>query len=262
MAALESAWSWIGPLVGQGPFIVLGLVLVGLLERRWPARRHANYVPRQLLRDAGAFVVVALLSKVIDPSVHFAGAALLEARPALPDATPVWLDAIGVVLLGDFLQYWVHRAMHRSAFLWRTHRWHHEPRMLTALAGYRGSVLHRLLFAGAAIVIPALVVDLRDPVALGVIVALNLGHDLFIHANLPIRLGPLARVVATPDWHRIHHGADPALHGANLGARLVIWDRLFGTYVGVDEVEEEFPLGVDASDVADPKGRVRVIVGV
>lgn len=249
-------------LVGNGPWIVLGLFVVMALERAWPARRHEGYWPRQLLRDVGAFAVVAACSKLIDPGLSWAGLELSVLRPTWPTATPVALKALGVIVVGDFLQYWAHRAMHAQAALWRAHRWHHEPRMLNALAGYRGSVIHRLLLATTGLLIPALIFDLADPLVLGAIAAVSLAHDLFIHANLPITLGPLGAVVASPSWHRVHHGADRALHGANFGARLVIWDRLFGTHVPTSAVPEEFELGVVDAGVAGLWGRVRVVLGV
>lgn len=233
-------------LAGMGPFIVLGLALVALLERRWPARRYDGYWRRAFWRDAGAFVVVAACSKLVDPALRWADAELAAlVAGAWSAPLPVALKVAGCLVLGDLLQYWVHRAMHASRALWRTHRWHHAPKMLTALAGYRGSVLHRLLFGAAALLIPALVFDLREPVALSVLAAINVAHDLFIHANLDVRLGPLERVFATPRWHRVHHGLDRALSGSNFGARFTVWDRLFGTYRAPEDAPEGFELGID-----------------
>lgn len=233
-------------LAGTGPFIVLGLALVGLLERRWPARRYDGYWKTAFWRDAGAFVVVACCSKLVDPVLRGADAELAAlAAGAWSAPVPGAVKVAGCLVLGDFLQYWVHRAMHASRLLWRTHRWHHAPRMLTALAGYRGSILHRLLFGVAALVIPALVFDLRDPAALSVLAAINIAHDLFIHANLDVRLGPLEHVFATPRWHRLHHGVDRALSGSNFGARFTFWDRLFRTYCAPEEAPEGYELGLD-----------------
>ena len=38
------------------------------------------------------------------------------------------------------------------------------------------------------------------------------------------------RVLVTPEFHRIHHAADPCLGNANFGVVFSVWDMAFGTY--------------------------------
>src|SRR5206468_6475948 len=47
---------------------------------------------------------------------------------------------------------------------------------------------------------------------------------------LRLPLGPLARVVAGPQLHRIHHTVEARHLDRNLAAFFPLWDQLFGTY--------------------------------
>ena len=50
-----------------------------------------------------------------------------------------------------------------------------------------------------------------------------------MHTTVVRRLGPLEWVLMTPSHHRVHH--DRRVH-KNYGGLLIVWDRLFGTFVG------------------------------
>jgi hypothetical protein len=43
-------------------------------------------------------------------------------------------------------------------------------------------------------------------------------------------------VLNTPAWHRVHHACNPQYIDRNYAGVLVIWDRLFGTFVPEEEV--------------------------
>ena len=46
-------------------------------------------------------------------------------------------------------------------------------------------------------------------------------------------------VFNTPSHHRVHHGRNPRYLDANYAGILIIWDRMFGTFVA--ELEEDRP---------------------
>jgi lathosterol oxidase len=52
----------------------------------------------------------------------------------------------------------------------------------------------------------------------------------FIHSNLRFELAPLARFLATPQFHHWHHGAGPDAVDVNFAVHLPLIDRLFGTH--------------------------------
>ena len=51
------------------------------------------------------------------------------------------------------------------------------------------------------------------------------------------KLGWLEKIFNTPSHHRAHHGSNPIYLDKNYGGILIIFDRLFGTFV--EETEEE-----------------------
>jgi sterol desaturase/sphingolipid hydroxylase (fatty acid hydroxylase superfamily) len=263
-------WRWIhldarllGWLLGNGGWILLGLAFAVVIERLRPARRYESYWPRQFFRDAGAFAVVSLWSKVLGPLVGWANAQLGFLRPGLWEGRlPLAVKIAAVLLVSDFLEYWLHRGMHSYArgvrLLWRTHRWHHEPRALTALAGYRGSAIQRLLFA-ACYLVCVVAFNLHEPLGIAILTCINEGHQIYAHANIDLELGPLSWLIATPRWHRVHHARDGRLQGSNFGQHFTFWDRLFGTFTPPAQAQGDFPLGIDETA---PPSRIRVSVGV
>lgn len=52
-----------------------------------------------------------------------------------PHGWPIWLQALLMILEVDLLRYWLHRAAHENATLWRLHAVHHSCR--TRLARMR-----------------------------------------------------------------------------------------------------------------------------
>jgi len=248
-------------MLGDGVWILPGLVFITILEATRPARPPGSYWREQFLLDAGAFAVVALTSKALRPAMDALSSHFSFLRPSTWEGwLPLWAKVVLVLLVADLLEYWLHRAMHGFSklgqILWQTHSWHHASPALTALAGYRGSFLQRLLF-GACFLAAAILFDLHEPIGLATIAAISIAHELVIHANVNIGFGPIGAVISTPRWHRIHHAAEATLQLSNFGMRFTIWDRLFGTYTDPDSVPADFPLGVP-----DQRHPVRVVVGI
>jgi sterol desaturase/sphingolipid hydroxylase (fatty acid hydroxylase superfamily) len=254
-------WDVLKSLLGNGPWILLGLAFVTALEHLRPARPPGTYWRKQFFLDAGAFAVVMASSKLLQPVIQYLNDQLSPLRPEVMDGwLPVWAKVVLVLLVSDFAEYWLHRAMHGFSgpgkLLWLTHRWHHAPPTLTALGGYRGSFLQRVLF-GVCFLSAAVFFNLHEPLGLTALAVINIVHELIIHANSNIDLGPLRAFIATPRWHRIHHASEARLQLSNFGMHFTIWDRMFGTYTDPRSVPSDFALGL--SDKRDP---VRTFIGV
>ena len=69
---------------------------------------------------------------------------------------PIWLQALEVLLLSDFLIYWGHRFQHKYDFLWRFHKVHHTTETLDWLAAHREHPLDSIYTVGI-INLPALI---------------------------------------------------------------------------------------------------------
>lgn len=148
------------------------------------------------------------------------------------------------VVLADLLGYWSHRARHRAG-LWRLHAVHHGAEELTALAAARMHPLDEMLDA-ALIDVPLLLLGFPFPVvaALGPFFVL---HTLLLHANVPWGFGPLAKVLASPRFHRRHHARE--LPPANYAGVFSAFDVLFGTFDL--PARDAAPFGVPARDVPE-----------
>jgi sterol desaturase/sphingolipid hydroxylase (fatty acid hydroxylase superfamily) len=149
---------------------------------------------------------------------------------------PLPIRVILYYFIADFGTYWFHRLMH-GRYLWRIHKWHHSPTYMYWLAGIRATIPQQVLFNLPFIICLPLLRGAPSWVFLAVL-AENFFRNDFMHMNVSWRSNWLEWVFVTPRYHHIHHSDDPAHYVANLGSLLTIWDRLFGTYVNPDEVEE------------------------
>jgi len=82
------------------------------------------------------------------------------------------------------------------------------------------------------------------PLLLGFVGALNLLYQYWIHTEAIDRLPRwFEAVFNTPSHHRAHHGTDPQYLDSNYAGILIIWDKLFGTFVPEDlEIKPNYGL--------------------
>jgi sterol desaturase/sphingolipid hydroxylase (fatty acid hydroxylase superfamily) len=161
----------------------------------------------------------------------------------------VIVQMAALLAMHSFLQYWVHRAGHQIPILWALHRIHHSDTTLDATTALRHHPLESIIDY-AAIAVPILVFA---PSAQGLLAYMLflIGFSFFVHmdpALLPERLDrALARVVMTPRLHRLHHSTYQPETDTNYTNVLVIWDRLFGTFLApTPHPRAGFRLGLDA----------------
>ncbi|XP_033195432.2 alkylglycerol monooxygenase isoform X1 [Bombus vancouverensis nearcticus] len=140
------------------------------------------------------------------------------------------ITAVGV----DFCYYWVHRSNHEIHFLWAQHQVHHSSEEFNLAVGLRQSILQHwcnfMLYLPLALFIP--------PSHFIVHNQFNLIYQLWIHTTVIDDLGPFELIFNTPKHHRVHHGCNLYCLDKNYGGVLIIWDKLFGTFVREKEKEE------------------------
>ncbi len=62
--------------------------------------------------------------------------------------------------------------------------------------------------------------------------ALNLLYQFWIHTEVIDKMPRwFEAVFNTPSHHRVHHGRDPEYLDTNYAGTLIIWDKMFGTFV-------------------------------
>lgn len=133
----------------------------------------------------------------------------------------------------DFCYYWFHRASHRIRWMWAAHVVHHSSENMNFSTAFRQSLMYP--FAGMWVFWLPLVILGFDPNWVVFVVLLNLGLQFFVHTQAVRKLGPLEWLFNTPSHHRVHHGRNPQYIDKNYAGILIIWDKLFGTFVPEDE---------------------------
>lgn len=134
----------------------------------------------------------------------------------------------------DLTYYAYHRASHSCRFLWASHVVHHSSQKYnlgTALrqtwtGGFTGFVFWAWLpLVGFH---PVMVLTMQS---------ISLLYQFWIHTELIPRLGPLELVLNTPQHHRVHHASNARYLDRNHAGTLIVWDRLFGSYVELDPAD-------------------------
>lgn len=138
----------------------------------------------------------------------------------------------------DFLYYWFHRCQHASKWLWAEHALHHSDTAVNVTTAVRHHWLEmplNLLFIAAPLGI------LFKPPAMTVPIAYVWVYFIgyLIHCNVRLNAGPLAKIVVSPQNHRIHHSREARHINKNFAQFFSFWDVIFGTYYA--PAAEEFP---------------------
>lgn len=230
--------TFIVALVALAVFTLLFLVI----ERGFGQGRPQKIFRKQWLTDASWWIITPLLTKPIikvllaAPVLILVGFNLtsIEAfqlrsyRGYGPlAAQPLWLQALEIYLIADFIAYWSHRLFHRR-HLWPFHAVHHSTEELDWLGSVRVHPVNDLV-TKLLQVSPLLLLGFNPWVTLSTAPFLTL-YAIFLHANLNWDFGPLRGIIASPVFHRWHHSKDREAWDKNFAGLLPLWDRLFGTY--------------------------------
>ncbi|MCW3480740.1 sterol desaturase family protein [Neisseriaceae bacterium JH1-16] len=146
-----------------------------------------------------------------------------------------WTSLVALFLVQDFLYYWFHRMSHRVRWLWAAHSVHHSSEHMNLSTAFRQSLMYPI--AGMWLFWLPMAWLGFQPALIVAIVLLNLAFQFFVHTQAIPKLGPLERLLNTPSIHRVHHARNAKYIDRNYAGVLVIWDRLFGSYVEEDPTE-------------------------
>lgn len=140
---------------------------------------------------------------------------------------------LALLFLGvEFAYYWMHRSAHEIRWMWASHMVHHTPEHIHFASAFRLGGTE--LFSGSWLFYVPLYGLGFNPVAVSGMLALNLAYQFWLHTDIVGRLGPIEWVFNTPSHHRVHHASNGLYLDRNYGGILIIWDRLFGTFVAED----------------------------
>lgn len=148
-----------------------------------------------------------------------------------------------LVVFEDFMYYWLHRVDHRCRFFWAVHVTHHSSEEFNLTVGFRSSVfqpLYRFLYF-----VPLSLCGFKSIDILFAYSATQI-FGILVHTQTVARLGFLEHFLVTPSHHRVHHGSNPKYRDRNMGMLLIVWDKLFGTFLA-EEASEPVRYGIGTS---------------
>ncbi len=202
----------------------------------WIGRRRARntYRLNDSLNSIGLGVmsqVVGVFSKLFAIGVYtivFTHWAVF----ALDGRSPwVWL---GALVIYDFCYYWYHRLGHRVALLWAAHVVHHQSEDYNLSTALRQTSSGWI--AGWLFYLPMAVLGF-PPAVFATVALIDLLYQYWVHTQQIGRLGWFDRWFCAPSNHRVHHAVNDRYLDRNFGGILIVWDRMFGSFVEEDDAE-------------------------
>jgi sterol desaturase/sphingolipid hydroxylase (fatty acid hydroxylase superfamily) len=209
--------------------LIATFILIWYFERRQGSdmsrygRRHfVHDVAYAWFYNSGAFQMLgaSLIYGAVQDQLSFMQLGLLE-------GLPIVVMGLLYLLIGDFFNYWVHRAEHSIPLLWKFHSVHHASEEINFLTAYRVHPFSRLLFGITEVI---LLILLGVPPTWWLPFALARGFLASVqHTDLDWSYGRLYPILVSPVFHRLHHSRDRRDFDSNYSQLFGIWDHLFGT---------------------------------
>lgn len=142
---------------------------------------------------------------------------------------PHWAQLLALFILRDFIQWNIHRLLHRVPWMWQFHKVHHSVRQMGFAAHLRFHFMENIFYRTLEYIPLAMIGFGISDFLLVHLFAIAIGH--LNHANVYLPLGPLRYVFNNPQMHIWHHAKEWPVgsYGVNYGLSLSIWDYLFGT---------------------------------
>jgi len=152
------------------------------------------------------------------------------------DLAWTWPVMVACFFGEDLAYYWFHRVSHERRFFWASHVVHHSSQhynLTTALRQtWTGNISASFIFK-----LPLALIGF-PPTMVFFFSGISLVYQFWIHTEAIKRMGPLEWVLNTPSHHRVHHATNARYLDANYAGVLIIWDRLFGSFVAEDDREK------------------------
>lgn len=213
--------------------VLIGAAMVTLLELRYPEERAWRPQGQEVRQDLLYMVTVQIvLARILGLVTVLLVADVSRDHPNFlwqlwPHDWPLPLQAALMMLVAEFLRYWLHVAAHNNPLLWRLHAVHHSPQRLYWLNVGRFHPLEKTLqylFDALPFVLMGVV-----PEVIAMYFVFYAVNGFFQHSNIKLRYGILNYVVSSAELHRWHHSQRVEESNTNYGNNLILWDMLFGT---------------------------------
>ncbi len=216
------------------PLYVLGILIELVAIRYW--RRKGEFETKDaftsLLMGAGNVAAGLLLGFV---SVT---ALLWVWQFRFFDLGLHWRVFVIAFIFDDLRYYCYHRIAHRVRWVWAEHVNHHSSQHYNLTTALRQSWTGQM--TGMFVLQVPMVLLGFHPAVIAFVYGFNLIYQFWIHTEAIGKLPkPIEFIFNTPSHHRVHHATNPRYLDANYAGTLIVWDRMFGTFV--EELPEDMP---------------------
>lgn len=235
---------------GAGIFLLFWLVAEAYLRRREGKRAvsgegWANFILFPLGPLAEGIFLNALLI-----------AGLYQFYALTPLRVPVTLWTLPIYfIVGEFAQYWFHRAGHEVRLLWADHSIHHSAQTYDFTVNLRHtpfSTVYRFLTWAPLALLGF------EPLVLVVFAMTTPAFQSLCHTERLGRFHPWFEwLFVSPSNHAVHHASNPLYIDRNYGGLLNIWDHVFGTY---QRLEEHTPPVYGITRQVDSNNPVKILL--
>jgi len=216
--------------LGIPAFIVLILIEIAVGRLRGTARFELRDSAASLLMGLGNVAIGTLTAGVT------LAASVWVHQFALFDIGFQWWAFVLILFAEDLCYYWFHRWSHEVRWLWCAHVNHHTSQHYNLTTALR-QTWTGFVAGGWLIWLPLALIGF-PPVLIAFQKGVSLLYQFWIHTETIDRLPrPLEAVLNTPSHHRVHHAVNPRYLDRNYAGILIIWDRLFGTFVPEDRTD-------------------------
>ncbi len=151
---------------------------------------------------------------------------------ALFDIKASFLAWVILFLATDLIWYWYHRFAHEINAFWAAHVVHHQSEDFNYTVSARITVFQAVIRSLFWAVLPLLGFP---PLMTSILLLVHGIYPFFIHTQALGKWGWFEKILVTPTHHGIHHASNPEYLDKNYGDVLIIWDKLFGTFVEEDK---------------------------
>ncbi|MCA6095404.1 sterol desaturase family protein [Streptomyces sp. SCA3-4] len=213
---------------------VPAFVLLTAVEMVSYRLRPDDHAEGYAAKDAATSIGMGLGSLVFDALWKIPIVAVYTALYELtPLRVPVlWWTLPPMLLAQDFFYYWSHRGHHVVRILWACHVVHHSSRKFNFTTALRQPWTSLTVWPFYVPMVAAGV----HPAAVAFCSSVNLVYQFWVHTERIGRLPrPVEYVLNTPSHHRVHHASQGGYLDRNFGGILIVWDRLFGSFVAERE---------------------------
>ena len=222
----------IRPTVIAIPFFALMIAA----EAWWHLRKHdGEYTDR---KDTWGNIFLGFMSVVFGALFGFlTGWIYVYFYEIAPFKFPeyAWWSWVALFFVDDLAYYIFHRVSHESRLFWNFHVVHHSSEEYNLSVAVRQSwfsgILHWIFYA------PLMLLGFA-PWMFATMHGFNLIYQFWIHTKVIYKFPAwFEYIFNTPSHHRVHHGVNEIYLDKNYAGVLIIWDRMFGSFI----VETEEP---------------------